>query len=333
MTFGKRTAMSQLEDGYHRYSVSFVTQGKHRFYTLTMPSDVLARTCFVTTRDEDPADGFQRVLDRQRAEQIAEYIDRGFGSIPNSIVLSAQPDAELRVIGKGKTLQFRDAKKAFLVLDGQHRVYGFSLAETALRVPVVIYNGLSRQDETRLFIDINTKQRPVPNELLLDIKKLADYESNTEKLLGELFDDFGDNAESPLIGLMSPSLRSKGRISRVTFNAAMKPLIGVFSSSDRDVIYEAVRGYLSAFISGAVAEDLELNITNSTVFRGIMLLFPDVAQRVKDRFGAEYTDDHFYEILEPMFGRLRSNAFASPGNSIKDFHQVLAKALKEDFKL
>lgn len=98
----------------HRYSVSLVTQGKHRFYTLTMPSDVLANTCYVTTRDEDPKKGFQRVLDRKRAQEIADYIDMGFGSIPTSIVLSAQSAAELRVIGRGKTLEFRDDPKRVL---------------------------------------------------------------------------------------------------------------------------------------------------------------------------------------------------------------------------
>ena len=107
------------------------------------------------------------MLDEKRAQQIADYVDVGFGTIPTSIVLSAQPAAQLKIVGSGKTLEFLDVPKAFLVLDGQHRVYGFSLAKTALRVPVVIYNNLSPKDESRLFIDINTRQRPVPNELLL----------------------------------------------------------------------------------------------------------------------------------------------------------------------
>ena len=77
-----------------RYSVSFVTQGRHRFYTLTMPSDVLAETCFVTNRFDDPDGGFQRKLDSSRAQEIADYIDAGFGTIPGSIILSAQPEAE-----------------------------------------------------------------------------------------------------------------------------------------------------------------------------------------------------------------------------------------------
>src|ERR1035438_9570704 len=208
----------------HRFSVSLVSQGKHRFYTLTVPSDVLANTCFVTTRDEDPKKGFQRLLDAKRAQQIADYIDMGFGTIPTSIVLSAQPAAHLKIIGSGKTLEFVDHPKAFLILDGQHRVYGFSLAKTALRVPVVIYNNLTPRDESRLFIDINTKQRPVPNELLLDIKKLAEYETEVEHLLGEVFDLFNSHPESPLLGLLSAHERTSNKISRVTFNAGLKQL-------------------------------------------------------------------------------------------------------------
>ena len=206
----------------HRYSASLVTQGKHRFYTLTMPSEVLANTCFVTRRDADPKKGFQRVLDVKRAQQIADYVDVGFGTIPTSIILSAQSAAELKSIGRGKTLEFRDHPKAFLILDGQHRVYGFSLAKTGLRVPVVIYNNLAPKDESRLFIDINTKQRPVPNELLLDIKKLAEYETEVEHQLGEVFDLFHTDTASPLLGLVSAHERTSNKISRVTFNAGLK---------------------------------------------------------------------------------------------------------------
>src|SRR3954454_19572383 len=83
-------------EGRISYTASLITQGKHRFYTLSVPSDVLADTCIVEPRDEEPEVGFQRTLDRKRAEEIARYIDRGFGTIPSSIVLSAQPEAELQ---------------------------------------------------------------------------------------------------------------------------------------------------------------------------------------------------------------------------------------------
>jgi DGQHR domain-containing protein len=316
-----------------RYSVSLVTQGNHRFYTLTMPSEVLANTCFVTSRDEDPKKGFQRVLDLSRAQQIADYIDTGFGTIPTSIVLSAQQAAELKVVGRGKTLEFHDAPKAFLILDGQHRVYGFSLAKTSLRVPVVIYNNLSGRDESRLFIDINTKQRPVPNELLLDIKKLAEYETEVEHLLGEVFDRFNSDPASPLLGLLSAHERTSHKISRVTFNAGLKQLLAVFGSTDVDGIYDALSSYVTAFIVGAEQIKAADVITKPTVFRAVMSLFPEVAQRVKDKYGKSYTTEHFAEALEPMFSQIKPSLLNRPSNSHRELHAELSNGLKTSFTL
>lgn len=130
-------------------------------------------------------------------------------------------------------------------------MYGFSLAKTSLRVPVVIYNNLSPKDESRLFIDINTKQRPVPNELLLDIKKLAEYETKVEHLLGEVFDLFNSDPESPLLGLLSAHERTNNKISRVTFNAGLKQLLSIFGGTDVHGIYDALSSYITAFIAGA----------------------------------------------------------------------------------
>lgn len=152
-------------------TVSLITQGKHKFYSFTMESDILAKVCFVISRDEDPTTGFQRNLDERRAREIADYIDNGLGTIPSSIVLSAQKEAELEYSSKNKSIKFNITNKSFLIIDGQHRVFGFKFAKSRLRVPVVVYDGLDIQDEARLFIDINSKQKGVPSELLLDIKK------------------------------------------------------------------------------------------------------------------------------------------------------------------
>ncbi|PPT08332.1 DndB-like protein [Geitlerinema sp. FC II] len=310
-----------------RYTFSNITQGKYRFYSLTMPSDVLAKVCYVTTREEDPQKGFQRVLDKKRAQEIAEYIDSGLGTIPNSIVLSAQPEANLRVIKNGKILAFDAKPKSFLVLDGQHRVFGFVLAKSQLRVPVIIYNGLTRQEESRLFIDINTKQRPVPNELLLDIKKLADYETDIEKQLGELFDLFDQSSDSPLLGLLSSSSKTKNKISRVTFNAALKPLISTFQDRDIEEIYEAICSYIRAFISGMSILGIDNKlITKPTNFRACIMLFREAGQRVKDKYGANYSVENFYDILKPMFDNAHKSWFQN-SRSVSALHEKMRKEL------
>jgi len=297
-----------------------------------MPSDVLAETCFVSTRANDPDGGFQRRLDESRAQQIADYIDSGFGTVPGSIILSAQPEAALTYDRRLKTIRFNRTRRAFLIIDGQHRVYGFSKAKTALRVPVVIYDSLNRRDESKLFIDINTKQRSVPNELLLDIKKLAEYENDTEALLGEIFDFFNTETSSPLLGLMSPSERQKGKISRVTFYAGVKPLMPAFVDKEPKEIYEILSTYLEAFITGTDALGAPDAIVKPAVFKATMLLFPEVAQRVKDKHG-KYNADNFYEALKPMFGRMKASALKNPPVSHNQLHGALSQALRTSFTL
>ncbi|GFE57073.1 DGQHR domain-containing protein [Geobacter sp. AOG1] len=324
---------AETNPGIGRYSVSLITQGDHRFYTLSMPSDILAKSCFVSTRDEDPHQGFQRLLDPKRAAEIATYIDNGLGTIPTSIILSAQPEAELSIIGRGKTLEFKITPKSFLILDGQHRVYGFSLAKTALRVPVVIYNNLSRRDESRLFIDINTRQRPVPSELLLDIKKLAEYENESEQLMRELFDIFNTELNSPLIGKLSPSSRTSDKITRVTFNTALKPLLPLFIDKDVDYIFSALSAYLETFIYGLRSIKVDKQVTNPFVFRAILHVFPEIVQRVKDRFGPDYKADNYLEVMSSMFPKIKSSLISSPGRSHKSLSDHFIKAFKTDFTI
>jgi DGQHR domain-containing protein len=315
-----------------RRSVSLVTQGKNRFYTLTIFSNELAETTFVTTRYEDPLEGFQRTLDKDRAKQIASYIDSG-GSIPNSIVLSAQKSAEFKVVGRGKTVEFTLDPKAFLILDGQHRVFGFRLAKTKLRVPVVIYNGLSRKEEARLFIDINTKQRPVPNELLLDIKKLAEYEDDQERLLGGLFDEFNTDNTSPLLGLMSPAERASGKISRVTFNNALKPILSTLQSKTDEEIYQALKHYVAAVVAGLERKKHKDTIVKPVVFRAFLAIFPDVGRLVQDKYGAEYNFGNFESVLSALFDQTAPKHYKEPGNSVNALTETLSKNLKRKFAL
>lgn len=314
-----------------RYSVSLVTQGKHRFYTLTIPSDVLAKCCFTSLRDEDPKEGFQRRLDRKRAEEIADYIDNDFGTIPNSVILSAQPAAEFSVVGSGKTVEFKVDPKAFLIIDGQHRVYGFHLAKTTLRIPVVVYNGLKRSEEARLFIDVNTKQKPVPTELLLDIKRLAEAESDSEALLKDVFDLFDESNDSALLGLTSSASRSRGKISRVTFNSALKPVVAIFAEPDADGVYKAVNSYLHAVKKGLSKLKVERTVSEPVVFKAFMALFRDVAQKSRDRFGRKFSAENFLDVLSPVFSRLPAKQFSSPGSSYKDLYALMQAQLGKDF--
>jgi DGQHR domain-containing protein len=315
-------------------SVSLVRQGDHTFYSLTLPSELLAETCFVISREEDPHVGFQRILDEKRAKEIAAYIDTGLGTIPSSIVLSAQEEAELHYDARRKSISFNSISTAFLIIDGQHRVYGFMYAKKAFRVPVVIYDKLSKRDETRLFIDINSKQKGVPSELLLDIKKLAEYESNQEEFLREIFDIFQKDSNSCLYGKLSPASKAKGKLTRATFNTAMKPLVKIFGGKGESEIYEILNSYFLAFDEAILLRhEAHGQMFNTTFFKAICGFFPIIAAKVKDRFGAIYDADSFYHFLEKIGNSIKSSKLKTTGTAYKPLIKLFEDSLKEDFTL
>lgn len=320
---GRFTAVSALP----------VTQGKHRFYTLVLPSRILAATCAVDARAENPIEGFQRLLDKKRARDIADYVDTGFGTVPSAIILSAQPPAQLHFDRKTGSLRFCNDPRSFLIIDGQHRVYGFNLARKSVNVPVVVYNKLTRAQECQLFMDINTKQRPVPPELLLDIRRLSETESAAEALLHDVFDLFSTKDDSALLGLLSPAERRKGKISRVTFNAALKSIDGAFVDAAPADVYLVLNAYLRACVAGLRLHGAEANIVNPALFKALALLFTNVAERVSDRHGGRYTVQNFEEVLGPLFRKLKKSDLPKPGTGHLALYESYRKTLSSGFSL
>jgi DGQHR domain-containing protein len=254
-----------------KISVTLITQGSHKFYSGTMTIELIAESCSTNPRSADPEEGFQRSLDNSRAESIASYIRNG-GTIPSSIILSAQAAAAFVYSSRNKTITFEVCSSAFLILDGQHRVYGFrKLLNEGIkyRVPVIIYSELTPIEEARLFIDINTLQRPVPKELLLDIKRLADRESSDERLLDELFTNFEQNSDSYLLNKLSRIDKQRGKISKVTFYDSMRAILRGFYIEDTDKLYRIMNSYFLAAhdVSGENAFHLDEQITKATLFK------------------------------------------------------------------
>ncbi|WP_420863474.1 DGQHR domain-containing protein [Algirhabdus cladophorae] len=322
---------------YERISygtVSLITQGDHRFYTTTIPSEVLAQTCVAISRDEDNIEGFQRLLDKKRAQDIADYIDNGLGTVPSSIVLSSQDDAELIYDSKKKSISFKAIPQAFLILDGQHRVYGFSLAKKTLRVPVVIYDNLNKREESRLFIDINSKQKGVPTELLLDIKKMAEYENDAEARMRVLFDWFKDDPATVLYGRLSPAKKVQGKVTRTVFNSALGPLVKLFGSMSDEEVYGVFTSYYQAIFDVVFTpKKLESDFFQPTVFKAVSGFFPMVARRTKDRFGSMYTYDNFAEVLSPVGDKFKPTKIKEAKNAYKPLVKHLEESLDSDFHL
>ncbi|WP_052329844.1 DGQHR domain-containing protein [Thermicanus aegyptius] len=306
-----------------------VTQGEFRFYIAAMPSYILRETCFTITREADPKEGFQRVLNEERAKKIATYIDSGSGSIPTAIILSAQPQSELKYNSKSKTISFKNDEKAFLIIDGQHRVYGFIKANQSIRVPVVIYEELTRVQEARLFIDINTNQEQVPEALLLDVKTLLKNETEDEKRCSELFDIFYNHDSSVLKGKLDRATRTQGKISRITFNKSVIELLkNELKELPMEKSYIVINNYLKA--CQKVFTEIDSRLSNlmykPVSFEGLLRSAKAVIDKATTKYD-KLSYETFYDVVKVLKDNISKERLLRPGNSPKRFSESIIQGI------
>lgn len=317
----------------HSYPALPITQNDQRFFFTTIPVEDLFPYCFVSRRNEDAEKGFQRSLNETRALDIAEYLKKGEGSIPTNIVLSAQDVADFKYDARSKVVAYAREQSAFLVLDGQHRLWGYHLCSKKFgvshRVPVSIYMGLTRTEEARLFIDINTKQVGVPAALLLDIKQIAEIESSGEQILRGLFDKLNKDPKSPIAGQLSPARSASGKISRVTFNKSLLPVIrsSSWQATSPDARYQLLLNFVVAVVK-ILGEDGGL-VLRAAFFEAVFDAFDEIIQTtLAMHSNAKQTS--IQDVVRPLSTVDFSGALAGKSRATKAaFSELIKGALRK----
>lgn len=154
------------------FSFISVQQKEHKFKLVSIPAGLLTRISYAAVRRKDQEEGaVQRVLNTSRIAGIKDFALR-MGDFPASIVLNwisgkMNEDAGL--------VEIPDTEKIAQIIDGQHRVAGLKAAidddpgVAEYQIPVAIYEGLDTAHSARIFISINTEQRPAPKSLVFDL--------------------------------------------------------------------------------------------------------------------------------------------------------------------
>jgi DNA sulfur modification protein DndB len=194
------------------------------FYMTVIPAKILSDTSKVSRADEDKERGYQRLLDTKRAKDIAKYVNAG-NVIPGAIILSAQKEAKLQFDHENNRLTYYLAPNAFLVLDGQHRLYGTHQSEQDIPLAVCIFENLALEEEAQYFFDINSTQRSVSKTLQLELTKFIAKPASKDEVRQHLFKELSQQPISPLSGRMSPTKSIPGKLTHVSFKDAINPLL------------------------------------------------------------------------------------------------------------
>jgi len=190
----------------------------HTIYSFCIDPLYLLKIGFVLHRTDtnpDTTHAYQRLIKKTRLKQIANYINDS-GYFPNSIIINIETksnrDLQFDTAGKiahdGKTnfgvLNLPKNYRSAFIIDGQHRLYGYSKADTGSNhtIPVIAFHNLPMEEQSKIFVDINHTQKSVPANLLQSIMADFDWGSSNEKralsaLKTRIFVELNSEDDSP----------------------------------------------------------------------------------------------------------------------------------------
>ena len=154
--------------------------GGHTYYSFSIEPEKLLKIGYVLHRNKaniNMMPAYQRIIKRSRLKSVHEFIDTKKGYFPNSIIISIDSDKDLAFdrantqvkssISDIGILHLPKKYRSAYIIDGQHRLYGYADSEYKSKnsIPVVAFIDLAREEQVKLFMQINENQKAVSKNL------------------------------------------------------------------------------------------------------------------------------------------------------------------------
>jgi len=160
--------------------------GGETFYSFVSTPRDLLKIAFINHQALNHPDGrpaYQRMISSSRIKEIGEFIEKG-GFFPTNILINFSDSPQFDLISNKENtdpgikfgwVTLPSKYRSAWVIDGQHRLYGFSRLDDSFldqSLFVLAFEKMAVEKEADLFITINHKQKSVPKSLLVSL--LAD---------------------------------------------------------------------------------------------------------------------------------------------------------------
>lgn len=296
-------------------------------YVTVMSAKEMVNIATVSRIDQDVERGYQRHLDQKRVKEITSYINDG-NIIPGSIILSVQKGCSKRYDEENGKLHVTLSEDNLLfVIDGQHRLYGASLCEQNVILPVCIFTGLDIKQEIQYFLDINSYQRGVAKTLRIELLKFLAEPDSKDDIRNRLFKELNTDINSPLYNRMSPTTSMEGKLTHVPFQEAIDPLLN--GNILKQFVYEDKKALILNYLSAVEftlkkMEGSSNRLTNSIFFQAIFKIFDDVCS-LSLTYYKNYKESSFIEVLDAIT-RLDFTRHTGSNNQVKN---AMTKEMKD----
>ena len=330
--------------------------GGYTYYAFSCQPETLLKIGYVLHRseaNEGLMPTYQRIIKKTRLKSVHDFIEN-HGFFPNSIVISIEstkePVFELSEkqgtddVAKCGILHLPNLYRSAYIIDGQHRLYGYSDSKYAKTnsIPVVAFVNMDQKEQVKLFMEINENQKAVSknlrNTLNADLLWVSDKPSERrEALRSRIAQELGDNNKSPLFNrviigedqaddyrcitleMLCDSLDSTDMITK--FNKDQTPQMhGVFDLDDNNKSLALLEKYIFgcfAYLREFLPEEWgfehpkkESKVLYNIAVGGMIRLFGDIAAEIKNKGYDPKKIDEFLEethyYLDPLQGFIQS---------------------------
>lgn len=192
--------------------------GGYTYYSFSIEPEKLLKIGYVLHRSEANASmmpTYQRIIKKKRLQEVRNFINEG-GYFPNSIIISIDTNGKGLVFDQSSSrvdntlskigiLHIPKRYRSAYIIDGQHRLYGYSdsLYATTNTIPVVAFVDLERSEQIKLFMDINENQKAVPKSLRVTLNadmlwESPDLSEQRQALRSKIAQMLGEESTSPL---------------------------------------------------------------------------------------------------------------------------------------
>ena len=200
--------------------------GDKIYYIFSIEPSTLLKIGFVLHRtkvNDTMAPTYQRLLVPSRLKGITKFIDEG-GFFPNSIIINFdEPNEETKLtfdpIHKEDSseaefglLNIPNAYGIAYIIDGQHRVYGYSNSKykETHTIPVVAFQNMPSEEQLKIFMEINENQKAVDKGLRIDLEEdlyssSSRLDSRMKALRSSVIKRLGSHSGNVLFGKISDS--------------------------------------------------------------------------------------------------------------------------------
>lgn len=169
--------------------------GKHKFYSFVTTPRHLLKIAYVNHLALNHPDGrpaYQRMISPSRIKEIGGFIRKG-GFFPTNLFINFTEGCRFDLLSNKENadpntkfgwLYLPRKYKSAWVIDGQHRLYGYSHLDEMhwdQNIAVIAFEKMTTKDEADLFVTINHKQKSVPKSVIVSLQSDLKWGSDDPK--------------------------------------------------------------------------------------------------------------------------------------------------------